>query len=137
MISMNTELPPPPPPPANPSVDSVEGTGRLSHPFALFAVAAVIGLMTGLVVGFGVGWLVALTANADCSPHDGWCDLGGLFAGLLIGAATGLVAYVGAGAITIARCRPTGRTRILHILAHLAVIPGLPILLITLANVLP
>lgn len=136
MGSMNTEVPPPPPP-ATPSVDPIAGTGLLSRSFALFAVAAVIGLATGLGVGFGVGWLVALTANADCSPNDGWCDLGGLFAGLVIGGATGLVAYVGAGATTIVRSRPTGRTRTLHILAHLAVIPGLLILLITLATVLP
>jgi hypothetical protein len=89
--------------------------------------AATFGIVAGLTIGFGVGWLAAESAASDCSASDGWCELGGALVGLLIGAVSGAVAYVTAGIVTIVRSRPTGRRgRLIGV--HLAIPPALVVL---------
>jgi hypothetical protein len=85
----------------------------------LFAVAAGLGLLAGIVLGVGVGGFAMAASNSNCTPSDGWCELGGALVGLFAGFLVGAIAYIVAGVTTIVRCRPSGR-RHLHVLAHLA-----------------
>lgn len=97
---------------------SDDASRRLPHPVALFVVAAAVGIVAALAIGFSVGALMVGAGTSDCSPSDGWCELGAAVIGVLIGAAAGTIAYIVGGVMTIVRCRPDG-ARSRHIIAHL------------------
>jgi hypothetical protein len=122
-VDMNDESPTAPTLPL-PAVTRVEEE-RSSIVVAL--IAAALGIVAGLTIGVGIGWLAIESAASDCSPSDGWCELGAALVGLLFGVASGAVAYVTAGIVTIARSRPTGRRGRL-IGAHIAIPPVLFVL---------
>ncbi len=113
MSEHRTTVPPPPPP-------SVPAPARLPHPVALFAVAFGIGAAAALVSGLGVGALVYSMGSSNCSPSDGWCELGAAVLALLAGVVVGAIAYAVAGIVTIFKTRPAGR-RGQHVLAHLTI----------------
>ncbi len=119
---MNHEVLPPSPP-------AVARAQR--HPAAVSLLAASIGLVAGLVFGFGIGRLVV--ATSECTPTDGWCDLGAALGALLFGGLAGVVAYVVAGVITIHRLRPPDE-RAIPIAIHVAIPPGLVVLGIVLGG---
>lgn len=77
-----------------------------------------MGIVAALAVGFSVGALMVAAGSSDCSPSDGWCELGAALVGLLVGAAAGVVAYIVSGVMTIVRCRPDG-ARSRYVVAHL------------------
>lgn len=116
MNEQRAVFPPPTPSPTTAGTDGVPS--RLPHPVALFVVAAAVGMVAALVVGFGVGALVVAAGTSDCSPSDGWCELGAALVGVLVGAAAGTVAYIVGGVMTIVRCRPVS-ARGRHVVAHL------------------
>lgn len=111
----------PPPTPVEPAPTATTPQ-RWRHPAALFAVAASIGIVAALITGFATGILVFSLGTDDCSPSDGWCDLGAAIFGLIAGLAVGTMAYIAAGVTTIVRSRPTGQ-RGGYIAAHLVFPP--------------
>lgn len=119
MSEPRTGFPPPTPAEAAPTATT---PSRWRHPVALFAVAAAIGTVAALITGFAAGALVFSLGSNDCSPSDGWCDLGAAVFGLLAGVVVGTIAYVATGVTTIVRSRPSGR-RGGHIAAHLVFPP--------------
>lgn len=120
--SLPTPLPPPLP---NPEV--AESHERLRHPLALFAVAALIGVVIAVAGGVPIGFLAAESAMNDCSPSDGWCGLGAALTGIFVGFLVGVIAYVVAGVAIVRRCRQAGR-RATHIAAHIAAPLGFALL---------
>lgn len=115
---------PPPPPPDSEVAESDE---RLRHPLALFAVAALVGVMIAVAGGVPIGFLASQSALNDCSPSDGWCDLGAALTGIFAGLLVGVIAYVVAGVAIVRRYRQTGR-RAAHIAAHIAAPLGFVVL---------
>ena len=124
---------PVPPPPAGPDSEVAEAHERLRHPLALFAVAALVGIMIAVAGGVPIGFLAAESAMNDCSPSDGWCGLGAALAGMFFGLLVGVTGYVIAGVATIRRCREAGR-RAGHIAAHIAAPFGFAVLAALAAN---
>jgi hypothetical protein len=113
-----------------PSTTPSHVSQRLHHPAVLAAAAAALGLVTGALVGAGVAWLVYVAATADCSPSDGWCELGAAAGGLVLGAAAAAIAYLTAGITLIYRHRSSGHRAspiLTHIAIPLAVIAAIPI----------
>ena len=108
-----------PPPDPTEKLQMEPAPVRLRHPVALFAAAAGLGLVAAIVAGVGAGGLVMAASSSDCSPSDGWCELGAVVIGALVGVVIGAIAYVVAGVTTVVRCRPAG-TRAMPVLAHLA-----------------
>ena len=125
MNAMSTDVAPPawPDPTPAPSSGSLESeqpaTLRFAHPGALFAVAALIGIVMASLVGAAVGGLVLATSSSDCTPSDGWCELGAALMALFAGMVAGAGAYIAAGVTTILRYRPPGQ-RAPYVVAHLS-----------------
>ncbi len=119
----------PQPTPSPPTAAATDVPGRLPHPVALFVAAATVGTVAALAVGSGVGVLVVAAGTSDCSPSDGWCALGATVVGVLIGVATGTIAYIVGGVMTIMRCRPAS-ARGRYVVAHLL----LPVIAIATAS---
>ena len=106
----------------------------LDRPVALFAVAAGAGILAALLVGLGVGAFVMAASGSECSPSDGWCELGAALLGLLAGLTTGAIAYLVAGVAAITHWRPAGR-RSNHVVAHLALPVALALTLVALGSI--
>lgn len=101
---------------------------ELRAAWAVFAIAA--GLAAALAIGVGIviGLVVGKASAADCTPSDGWCDLGAAILGLVAGVAAGAITYIVVGVLAIRRLRPNGH-RAGPVVAHLA---APPVLLLTL-----
>lgn len=134
---MNDTAPLPPPPADARPVDATplaNGPQRLQRPIALFlattAMAAAIAVAVGTVVGLAVG----AASASDCSPNDGWCDLGAALIGVAFGGLAGVIAYVVAGVVIIRRFRPQG-DRAKHVAAHLAFPPAVIVTLSALSAI--
>jgi len=129
--SLEPTEPPPPPfvprPLPSPTATSHTGQGPLGHPLALFVVCFGIGLAAAIALGSVAGALSYSTLAADCSPSDGWCELGAALLAVVAGLLVGLVAYLAAGVLAIVRWREHGR-RWQPILAHVATPFGLALL---------
>jgi hypothetical protein len=125
MNGMSTDVAPPvwPDPTPAPSSGSGESerpaTTRFARPGALFAVAALIGVVMASLIGAAVGGLILATSSSDCTPSDGWCELGAALMGLFAGMVAGAGAYIAGGVATIRRYRPSGQ-RAPYVVAHLS-----------------
>ena len=106
MLEQRQAFPPPTPTPTD--VPAPTPT-RLRHPAALFAAAFALGMTVAGTVGYGIGASVYTQAASNCTPSDGWCDLGAAVLALFVGLAVGAIAYIVVGVVTIFRCRPPVR----------------------------
>ncbi len=128
---MNEPAPMPPPPPSAqpgppaPPAQSVTAPLRWPHPVALFAVAASIASASGVAIGVLAGLLSWSAGSSNCTPNDGWCDLGAALLGLAVGVLIGGITYVVAGVTTIVRSRPRGRRA-----GYVVAVLGFPVALI-------
>ena len=130
---------PPPPPFATPVARGnpvPTDASRFRHPVALFLVAFGLAVLVGGGVGGAVGLTVAAVSNADCTPSDPWCELGGAIFGFLSGVAIGVSLYLAVGIATIHRFRPRGR-RAGHIAAHLIAPIAIPMILGLITSIVP
>jgi hypothetical protein len=103
---------------------------RLDRPAMLALAAAALGLVTGALAGAGTGWLVYFAASDDCSPSDGWCELGAAAGAVVLGAAAATITYLTSGIALIYRHRKQGHRAgaiLTHITIPLATITALPI----------
>lgn len=134
---MNDTAPlPPPPAHARPVGETPQATDphRLQHPVALLLATAAIAGAIAAAAGTLVGFAAAAASASDCSPNDGWCDLGAALIGLAFGVLAGVIAYVVAGVVIISRFRPAG-SRAKHVAAHLAFPPAVIVALTVLSAI--
>lgn len=137
MHDTNTPVPPPPPPPPPPPQSPVPpasehggevgGSGRI----ALHVVATGAGFGAAVVGGGLIGWLAAAVMANDCSPSDGWCELGAAIGGALLGLVVAVVAHLVTGVLIISRRRPAGRRAgpiAVHVAIPVVVAAGLALL---------
>jgi hypothetical protein len=117
MREQRPAFPPPIPTPTPADVPASTPT-RLRHPAALFAAAFALGMTVAGTIGSGIGALVYSQGASNCTPSDGWCELGAAILALLVGLAVGAIAYIVVGVVTIFRYRPPG-SRSSHVIGHL------------------
>jgi hypothetical protein len=101
----------------------IDDAGRLSRPWVLSIVAATVGIVAGIGLGYVTGW--SIESSTSCSPNDGWCDLGAAVTGVFVGTLVGVIAYVAAGVIVIFRARPKHHRShpiIIHVLLPIAAV---------------
>ena len=103
--------------------------------WALSLITIVVALFAGGAVGLAVGYAVASSSAADCTPTDQWCELGAALIGGAIGIGAAVMAYIVVGVVVIRRHRPRGR-RADHIAIHLAAPVVVAVVLSILASVL-
>lgn len=134
------ELPPPspvpPPPPAAPVEQVDDGPVRIASPVGLFLVTFAAATVAGVLLGGTVGFVIGAAANADCTPTDTWCELGGAIYGFLTGMLVAVTSYLVVGIVTIRRCRPRGR-RAAHVAAHVVAPFAIAFALLVLGSVMP
>ena len=134
IIGMNTQQPAQPAPlPENHDRDLPPGrwTGTsdqpvrhwsVDHPILMVVSAVGAGLGLAGVIGWLFGMLAYSISVADCSPNDGWCELGAALLAVAAGVVTGLIAYVVAGVTLIRRWREPG-----HRVGPIAAQIGIPL----------
>lgn len=116
--SMIDELPPP----SSMDVPDRAPTSRFADPAALFFAALGVGVLVAIAAGVVGGGLAALVTSSGCPPDDGFCVLGAIVFGLMVGVAAAVIGYVVSGVIVIRRHRDHGE-RAVPLLAHLAAAP--------------
>jgi hypothetical protein len=134
-MSDPTTFPPPEPVRSPDRIGAPQGADgprpsrRLQNRWALFVVTVMVAAAVGVGLGTGIGVTAGASSASNCSPADGWCDLGAVLVGLAFGVVSGIIGYVTTGVIMVVRLRPRGR-RAGHIIALIAT-PPTTILLIS------
>ncbi len=93
--------------------------------WALSLITIAVAFLAGGTAGLAVGYAVASSSAANCTPSEQWCELGAALIGGAIGIVVGVVAYITVGVVLIVRHRPRGRRAgqiAIHLVAPVVVV---------------